>query len=232
MQKPPLHRNRFTITLIAAYVMLTGSTGLFPINSWAQADPTVAGSVKRGDPITLNFTNADIDAVARTMALLTGRNVVVDPRVKGTITLTTDKPVSPAQAYSQFLAMLRLHGFTVVDASGLDKIVPEADAKLQGGAVFDGAQISGSQIATQIFRLNFENANNLLPILRPLISPNNTINVNPGNNSLVITDYGDNLRRIGQIIAAMDVSQATDVEVISLKHAIAVDLAPLVLRLL
>ncbi len=232
MQKPPLHRNRFTITLIAAYVMLTGSTGLFPINSWAQADPTVAGSVKRGDPITLNFTNADIDAVARTMALLTGRNVVVDPRVKGTITLTTDKPVSPAQAYSQFLAMLRLQGFTVVDAAGLDKIVPEADAKLQGGAVFDGAQISGSQIATQIFRLNFENANNLLPILRPLISPNNTINVNPGNNSLVITDYGDNLRRIGQIIAAMDVSHATDVEVISLKHAIAVDLAPLVLRLL
>jgi general secretion pathway protein D len=166
------------------------------------------------------------------MATLTGRNVVVDPRVKGTITLTTDKPVSPAQAYSQFLAMLRLQGYTVVDAAGLDKIVPEADAKLQGGAVFDSPQVTGSQIATQIFRLNFENANNLLPILRPLISPNNTINVNPGNNSLVITDYGDNLRRIGQIIAAMDVSNATDVEVIALKHAIAVDLAPLVLRLI
>jgi general secretion pathway protein D len=166
------------------------------------------------------------------MATLTGRNVVVDPRVKGTITLTTDKPVSPAQAYSQFLAMLRLQGFTVVDAAGLDKIVPEADAKLQGGAVFDSPQTSGSQIATQIFKLNFENANNLLPILRPLISPNNTINVNPGSNALVITDYGDNLRRIGQIIAAMDVSNATDVEVISLQHAIAVDLAPLVLRLI
>jgi general secretion pathway protein D len=214
--------------------ILTGATGLFPTKSWAQAPSAAApaGGVKRGDPITLNFTNADIDAVARTMATLTGRNVVVDPRVKGTITLTTDKPVSPAQAYSQFLAMLRLQGFTVVDAAGLDKIVPEADAKLQGGAVFDTPQISGSQIATQIFRLNFENANNLLPILRPLISPNNTINVNPGNNSLVITDYGDNLRRIGQIIAAMDVSNATDVEVIALKHAIAVDLAPLVLRLI
>jgi general secretion pathway protein D len=214
--------------------ILTGATGLFPTKSWAQAPSAAApaGGVKRGDPITLNFTNADIDAVARTMATLTGRNVVVDPRVKGTITLTTDKPVSPAQAYSQFLAMLRLQGYTVVDAAGLDKIVPEADAKLQGGAVFDSPQVTGSQIATQIFRLNFENANNLLPILRPLISPNNTINVNPGNNSLVITDYGDNLRRIGQIIAAMDVSNATDVEVIALKHAIAVDLAPLVLRLI
>ena len=78
-------------------------------------------------------------------------------------------------------------------------------AKLQGGAVFDGSLVAGNQIATQIFKLNFENANNLLPILRPLISPNNTINVNPGNNSLVITDYGDNLRRIAQIIAAMGV---------------------------
>ena len=234
MNTLPFARPRSAILLIAACVVTTWATGLFPVNSWAQTSSATApaGGVKRGDPITLNFTNAEIDAVARTMATLTGRNVVVDPRVKGTITLTTDKPVSPAQAYSQFLAMLRLQGFTVVDAAGLDKIVPEADAKLQGGAVFDSPQITGSQIATQIFRLNFENANNLLPILRPLISPNNTINVNAGNNSLVITDYGDNLRRLGQIIAAMDVSNATDVEVIALKHAIAVDLAPLVLRLI
>jgi general secretion pathway protein D len=222
------------IISIAIYSLVTGATALFPINASAQAAPATAQSspVRRGDPITLNFTNAEIDAVARTMATLTGRNVVVDPRVKGTITLTTDKPVSPAQAYAQFLAMLRLQGFTVVDAAGLDKIVPEADAKLQGGAVFDNTLVAGNQISTQIFKLNFENANNLLPILRPLISPNNTINVNPGNNSLVITDYGDNLRRMAQIIAAMDVSNATDVEVISLKHAIASDLAPLVLRLL
>ena len=222
------------IISIALCSIFAGATGQFSINALAQPAPAAAqgSAAKRGDPITLNFTNAEIDAVARTMATLTGRNVVVDPRVKGTITLTTDKPVTPAVAYAQFLAMLRLQGFTVVDAAGLDKIVPEADAKLQGGAVFDSTMVAGNQISTQIFKLNFENANNLLPILRPLISPNNTINVNPGNNSLVITDYGDNLRRLAQIIAAMDVSNATDVEVISLKHAIAVDLAPLVLRLL
>jgi general secretion pathway protein D len=194
--------------------------------------PTSMPVVKRGEPITLNFTNADIEAVARTMATLTGRNVVVDPRVKGTITLTTERPVPAAVAYNQFLAMLRLQGYTVVDSAGLDKIVPEADAKLQGGGVFTGDNVGNGQIATQIFKLNFENANNLVPILRPLISPNNTINVNPGNNSLVITDYGDNLRRLAKIIAAMDVSNATDVEVIPVKHALAVDLAPLVLRLL
>ena len=70
---------------------------------------------------------------------------------------------------------------------------------------------------TQIFRLNHENANNLVPVLRPLISPNNTINANPGNNTLVITDYADNLQRIGKIIAAMDVPASGDVEVIPLQ---------------
>jgi general secretion pathway protein D len=217
--------------------MITSASALFGTQTLAQPAPAAPGTsvspaVKRGEPITLNFTNADIEAVARTMATLTGRNVVVDPRVKGTITLTTERPVSAAVAYNQFLAMLRLQGYTVVDSAGLDKVVPEADAKLQGGAVFSGDAVGNGQIATQIFKLNFENANNLVAILRPLISPNNTINVNPGNNSLVITDYGDNLRRLAKIIAAMDVSNATDVEVIPVKHAIAADLAPLVLRLL
>ena len=208
-------------------------TGIFSSNLHAQpqvASPAAEG--RRGEAITLNFVNANIDAVARTMATLTGRNVVVDPRVKGTITLTTERPVSPAVAYSQFLAILRLQGFTVVNAAGLDKIVPEADAKLQGGAVSTNVPVGGGQIATTIFKLSFENANNLLPILRPLISPNNTINVNPGNNSLVITDYADNLNRLGRIIAALDVSNATNVELIPVRYASVTDLAPLLTRLL
>jgi general secretion pathway protein D len=165
------------------------------------------------------------------MAAITGRNIVVDPRVKGTMTLSTEQPVPPSTAFNQFVATLRLSGFTVVESGGLLKVVPEAEAKLQGGAVSVGGTAGGSQIVTQIFRLNFENASNLVPILRPLISPNNTINVNPGNNSLVITDYADNLQRIARIIAALDVSNATDVEVINLQHAVAIDIAPVVQRL-
>ncbi len=189
--------------------------------------------MKPGEPVTLNFAGAEIEAVARTLATLSGRNVVVDPRVKGTITLITERPVTPAAAWGQFLATLRLQGFTVVESSGLYKVVPEADAKLQSGSVSTSTSgAAGGQIVTQIFRLNYETANNLVPVLRPLISPNNTINVNPGNNSLVITDYADNLQRIARIIAVMDVANATDVEIIRLKHAIATDLAPLVIRLI
>jgi general secretion pathway protein D len=124
----------------------------------------------------------------------------------------------------------------MVETQGLYKLVPEADAKLQGGSVQQvdnaGAGGGGGQIVTHIFKLNFEQANNLLPVLRPLISPNNTINVNPSNNSLVITDYADNLQRMARIIASLDVSNASDVEVVPLKHAIAIDLAPLLTRLI
>ncbi len=201
-----------------------------------------AAKAAAAQPITLNFVNADIESVARTLATLSNKNLVVDPRVKGTLNLSTELPVSPAEAWTQFLAALRLQGFAVVETQGLFKVVPEAEAKLQGGSVqqipnpsaAQGASQgpSGGQVVTQIFKLNFEQANNLVPVLRPLISPNNTINVNPGNNSLVITDYADNLQRMARIIAALDVSNASDVEVVPLKHAIAVDLAPLVTRLI
>jgi len=200
------------------------------------AAPAGLGAHKRGDSITLNFNATDIELVARTMGVISGVNVVVDPRVKGQMTLISEKAVSPQVAMAQFLTSLRMQGFTMVEAAGLFKVIPEADAKLQSAAVetSDSAPSGalGGQITTQIFKLNFESANNLVTILRPLISPNNAINANPLNNSLVITDYADNLRRIARIIAALDVANATDIEVIELKNAIAVDLAPLVLRLL
>ena len=215
------------------------STGSRPSAAGAPA-PAPAPSRSAAEParaseplVTLSFNNAEIGEVARAVALITGRSVVLDPRVKGTITLNTDRPVSKAAAYSQFLAALRLQGFAVVETAGLYKVVPESEAKLQGGSVIETTPSGpGSQIATQIFRLQHESANNLVPVLRPLISPNNTINVNTGNNSLVITDYNDNLQRIGRIVAVLDVPNASDLEIIPLKHAIASDVAPLLTRLL
>jgi general secretion pathway protein D len=185
-----------------------------------------------GEPVTLNFVNADIEAVSRAMGAILKQQFVVDPRVKGTVTLFSEQPITPREAYLNYLAALRGLGFTVVEVGGLFKVVPEADAKLQTGTVAVGeTNRRGDQILTQVFKLNHENANNLVPVLRPLISPNNTINANPGNNSLVITDYADNLQRIAKIIAAMDTPAAGEVEVIALRHALAADLAPIVQRL-
>ena len=232
------HSVRFARHSIAACAFLACAAG--PAQAQTAVDAATT-SVRAGEPVTLNFANADIESVARAMATITGKNVVVDPRVKGTMNLVTDKAVTPAAAFEQFLAALRLQSYTVVEAAGLYKVVPEADAKLQGNTVritqggstrsAQGGGQGGGQIVTQIFKLNFESANNLVPVLRPLISPNNTINVNPGNNSLVITDYADNLQRMARIIASMDVANASDVEIIPLQNAIASDVVPLLQRL-
>ncbi|MDP3423773.1 MAG: type II secretion system secretin GspD [Burkholderiaceae bacterium] len=235
------------ILFVAKYSILASAIAIFSISSWAQSAPqpapaqgTAAGaSVRPGEAVTLNFVGAEIEAVARAMATLTGRNVVVDPRVKGQITLSTERPVGALAALNQFAAALRLQGFALVESGGLYKVVPEADAKLQVGAVNAGstsqlpsAAVGGNQVMTHIFGLQHENANNLVPVLRPLIGPNHTINVNPGTNSLIITDYADNLQRLGRIIAALDVANASDVDIIPLKYAVATDLVALVQRLI
>jgi general secretion pathway protein D len=189
-------------------------------------------ALKAGTQVTLNFVNADIEAVTRAMGAMLNRQFIVDPRVRGNITVYSETPLTVREAYLNYLAALRGLGFTVVENAGLLKVVPEADAKLQAGTVSIGSvQQRGDQILTQIFRLNHENPNNLVAVLRPLISPNNTINANPGSSTLVITDYADNLARLGKIIAALDQPNASDIEVVPLQHGLASDMAPLVQRL-
>lgn len=180
---------------------------------------------------TLNFVGADVESVIKAIGHYTGNTFIIDPRVKGTINLVTEKPVNKTQALNLLASSLRLQGYAMVRSDGVYKVVPEADAKVQAGPTQPSA-VRGDQIATQIFRLNYESANNLVPVLRPLISPNNTINANPSTNSLIITDYADNLRRIGRIIAALDAPAAAELEVIPIRHAVASDIAVIASRLL
>ena len=224
-----------TATAIAVLLLAAGSALAQPDNATvhrARPGSSTGPAVRASSPVTLNFVNADIEAVTRAIGVMLNRQVIIDPRVKGTITVYSEQPVSVAEAYRNYLAALRGLGFTVVEAAGFLKVLPEPDAKLQAGSVaVETSNVRGDQILTQIFRVQHENANNLVAVLRPLISPNNTINANPGNNSLVITDYADNLQRIAKIIAAMDTPGTSDIEIVPLKHAVAADLAPLVQRL-
>ncbi len=238
MTHHPLSHFRFAPISVACRSVLITASSAFLLNCFVSSvyaqTPTQAslGATRSSEGVKLDFVNAEIAEVARTFGVIMNRSFIVDPRVKGQMNLITESPVHVGVAYRQFLASLRLQGFVVVESAGIYKVVPEAEAKLQGGAVNAGeVRSGGNQILTQIFRLNHENANNLVAVLRPLISPNNTINVNLGNNSLIITDYADNLQRMAKIIAALDVSNATDLEIFPLKHAVASDLVPLLVRL-
>ncbi len=195
------------------------------------AQRSAAPALRQSAPVTVNFVNAEVEAVTRAMAAMIERQIALDPRVKGTLTLVSDQPLTVREAYLNYLSALRGLGFTMVENNGLLKVVPEAEAKLQTGTVSAGPPaVRGDQVVTQIFQLNHESPNNLVAVLRPLISANNTINASPGSNALVITDYADNLQRIAKIIAALD-QPAGDTDVIPLKHAVASDLAPMVQRL-
>ncbi len=180
---------------------------------------------------SLNFVGADIENVVRAIGHFTGNTFVIDPRVKGTINLVSEKPVTKAQAFDMLTSVLRLQGYAVVRTPDYIKVLPEADAKLQAAPVTTG-KVRGDQIATQIFRLNHESANGLVVILRPLISPNNTIAADPTNNTLVITDYADNLKRLSRIIASLDVPAIGELDVVKLEHAIALDMVVTVNRML
>ena len=189
------------------------------------------------DTVTLNFVGAEIDAVVRAVGSLAHKNFVIDPRVKGQITLVSPQPVTPREAYETLLSALRVQGFTIVETNGLARVVPEADAKLQAGPVesVTAGEVGnqrGDQIVTQVFRMNYESASALVPVLRPLIAPNNTITAYPNNNTLVITDYADNLKRIARIIASMDAPSTSEIESFPLKYALAVDVATTLNRLL
>ncbi|MDM5175936.1 type II secretion system secretin GspD [Massilia sp. DJPM01] len=186
-------------------------------------------------PAALNFVGADIESVIKAVGHYTGMTFIIDPRVKGTLTVTSEKPVTKAQAFGLLTSALRLQGYAVVTGDGFAKVVPEAEAKLQSSPTqvgVGGSGVKGDQIATQIFHLSHESAANLTAVLRPLISPNNSIMANPGNNSLVITDYADNLRRLAKIVAALDAPVAADLDVIPVRHAIASDLATMVNKLM
>ncbi|OAJ45899.1 type II secretion system secretin GspD [Pseudomonas marginalis] len=180
-------------------------------------------------PVQLNFVDADIQAVVRALSRATGQQFLVDPRVKGNLTLVSEGQVPAHQAYDMLLAALRMQGFSVVDVGGVAQVVPEADAKLLGGPIYSAGS-SGMQ--TRTFRLQYENAVNLIPVLRPIVSPNNPINAYPGNNSIVITDYAENLARVAQIISGIDTPSAIDTDVVMVQNGIAVDIAAMVSELL
>jgi len=234
VQRLALRRSSFTLLLLATVSMQPARAQDPNMIPGTHATTNEAANVHKepgSNKVTLNFVDADIESVIAAISDYTNTKFIIDPRVKGKINLVYEKPLSKDQAFQLLASVLRLQGYAVVPGNGYLKVVPEADAKLQA-VPFQAGAVRGEQIATQIFHLNFESANNLVTVLRPLIAPNNTINADPGNNTLIITDYADNLVRLGKIIAALDAPASNDMEVVPIRYAIANDIATMVNRLL
>ncbi|MGB5207284.1 MAG: secretin N-terminal domain-containing protein, partial [Azonexus sp.] len=238
-----MNPNKFAASVVSTSLLIFS---LAPAPLLAQTPPAAPSaaqvSADAGNLVSLNFVNADIDQVIKAIGILSGRNFLIDPRVKGTLNIVSASPMPRELTYQVLLSALRLQGFAAIEANGVTTILPEADAKFHGtpvevvlskgqaAASRQANKAGGDRLITQVFVLKNESALQLVPILRPLIASNNTIAVNANNNTLVINDYADNIARLTRVIEGVDRPQS-DVVVIPVVHASAVDLAATLNRL-
>ncbi|MBV2184266.1 MAG: type II secretion system secretin GspD [Rhizobium sp.] len=199
------------------------------------------------DSVTINLVNADVEAVVKLAAELTGRSFVVDPRVKGQVNVVSGQPISRDLVYPLLISALRMHGFAVVESNGITKIVPEAEARMHAPPTTPGraarrgpvgkepgtkTALSGDQLVTRIFPLRNSSASQLLPVLRPLMGANNAINAVVGSNALVVTDFAENVDRLSTIVETLDVVDSGEVAVIPIRYASAFDIAQQLSRIM
>ncbi|SDH21492.1 type II secretion system secretin GspD [Propionivibrio dicarboxylicus] len=185
------------------------------------------------DLLTLNFVDSDIPSTVKAIGVITGKNFLIDPKVKGSINIVSNQPVAKELIYPIMLSALRQHGYTAIDNGTIIKIIPDVEAKTQTTQlVARKTQSSGDKLITKIFPLTYESASQLVTTLRPLVTANNLIAAYQGNNTIVITDYADNVTRIGQIIDNIDHPPQNDIQPIAMRYISALDAAQTIGRLL
>ncbi len=174
--------------------------------------------------VTLNLKDADINALISTVAEVTGKNFIIDPRVKGKVTVVSSQAMDSDAVYAVFLSILQVHGFAAVPSGSVIKIVPDVNAKQDSiPTVGDERGVVGDEMVTRVVQVDNVAAAQLVPILRPLVPQQGHLAAYPSTNVLIISDRADNVDRLVQIIRRIDLVSDTEIEVISLQHASAVE---------
>lgn len=170
--------------------------------------------------ITLNLKDADLQSFIETVAEITGKNFIIDPRVKAKVTVVSARPMDQNEIYQVFLSVLQVHGFATVEVGEIIKILPDVNAKQGAGSVVSNASSSQSdELVTRVIEIDNVAAAQLVPILRPLVPQQGHLAAYPGSNMLVISDRSANISRLEKIIRRIDQPDAQEIEVIPLKHA-------------
>jgi len=182
--------------------------------------------------LTLDFRDTDINAVIDAVAKLTGRNFIIDPRVKGKVTVITHKALTPDEVYQVFLSLLKVHGFAAVPGTHAIKIVPEVNAKQDTIRTVRRARFDeGDEMVTEVIPIRHVAAAQLVPILRPLVPQRGHLAAYPQSNVLIVSDSAANVARLAEIIARIDQAVNQEIEVIPLKNAVASEIVQIVKQL-
>ncbi len=186
------------------------------------------------DTLTLNFQDADIHALINAVSKITGKNFVVDPRVKGKVTLVSGEELNPDQVYQVFLSVLDVHNIVAIESGGLVKLLPQAVAKQTPTPVSYGeSRISGDAQVTEVYQLKHGSVRDMVPILKPLLPPTSHFAAHGPTNTVIITDTAANISRILNIVDKLDQEETIgDTHVVYLQHAQAKDIVGLLTELI
>ena len=184
------------------------------------------------EEVTLNFSDADLTAVVNSVSQITGKNFIIDPRVKGKVTVISAKPLNADEVYNVFLSILQVHGFSTVPTKNAIKIIPDAAAKQDAApVVYSVSNKDGDQLVTKVVLIKNVSATQLVPILRPLVAQQGHLAAYAETNVLIISDRASNINRISKIIRQIDKKADSDIEFIKLEHAFAAEVVRLLTTL-
>ena len=180
----------------------------------------LAAAAQQGAQITPNYKDADLGQVIEAVSQVTGKNFIVDPRVRAQVTMLSTSPMSPDAFYEAFLAILQVHGFVAVPSGSVIKILPDATSRqMPANDLPDRISSTSDEIVTQVVQVRNISAAQLVPILRPMMPQAAHLAAYPSANMLIISDRASNVNRMIRIIARIDRTGDGDVEVIRLEHA-------------
>lgn len=179
--------------------------------------------------VTLNLKDADIRSFIETVAAATGRNFVVDPRVKAKVTVVSARAMDREEVYQVFLSVLQVHGYAAVQVGEIVKILPDVNAK-QGPVATTNQEIQGKgdELVTRVIPIKNVPAAQMVPILRPLVPQQGHLAAYPNSNVLVVSDRAANIHRLISIIDRIDRPDSQEIEVVPLLHASALEVVQII----
>ncbi len=204
--------------MVASLPVLLGVLDI-PLAEAQQTQNPVQQSSNPDGTFTLNLKNADIHSLISTVSKQSGRNFVVDPRVKAKITVISAKPLDGNELYETFLSVLQVHGYSAVPSGDLIKIVPDVNAKQGPVPSYDPLTPESDQLVTQVIKVVNVPAAQLVPILRPLVPQQGHLAAYAATNALIVTDRANNINRLLQIIKDVDRPDQEEVEIVRVQHA-------------
>ena len=228
-----LSLSKLAVTMVSIGLIATSPLTVLAANSQYSSMPNAAHTAAKQKATQMwNFHDADIRAIIQMVAKLTGKNLIIDPRVQGKVDFVSTHPMTVDECYKAFLSMLQVLNYTAVPSGDVIKIVPSLNAKSEGLPISSNSNPgSGEQMVVRVVSVNNTSASQLVPILRPMMHDYGSVDSYAPSNSLIFAGEADNINHLVQMVHQLDVQNVSSMQIVSLKHATADKLASAITQL-